>query len=195
MWQYIKFKSIKKPEFFGLLISVIFFTVVIIFLLTGSKPNDLVETVTTSTQSPENLFYSAHSDFSEDAKALAAMMIVMPEAYNYENRTYSFRIRYDARLFRDAPASFQDSWEATIHSMPLSEAPIPDRKEYPVSVDIDSLTLYYNAENNCFTANLQIYADANHTYPIDPVYVTYIWDEATNRFIMDLNSARLQLAG
>ena len=133
--------------------------------------------------------------FHHDISALASMMIVKPEAYDYTARTYTFRIKYDERLFGDAPASFQESWEATIHSMPLSEAPSFDLKEYPVYVDINSLNLNYDPESMSFGAKFDIYADPNHTYPIDPVYVTYIWDEATNQFIMKLDSARIQLAG
>lgn len=133
--------------------------------------------------------------FIFNTSALASMMMIQPMAYDYTARTYTFRIKYDERLFGTAPASFQESWEATVHSMPLSESPSHDMKEYPVYVDIDSLSLNYDPENMCFGATFDIYADMNRTHPIDPVYVTYIWDEATNQFIMDLDSARIQLAG
>ena len=186
MGEFMKFKNVKKPEFWGISLSVAVFTIILALFLTGS------ETATTTEMTEQSL---ENLSFHSDTSALASMMMIQPMACDYTAGTYTFRIKYDERLFGTAPASFQESWEATVHSMPLSEAPSHDMKEYPVYVDIDSLSLNYDPENMCFGATFDIYADMNHTHPIDPVYVTYIWDEATNQFIMDLDSARIQLAG
>lgn len=132
--------------------------------------------------------------FNIDTTDLANMMTIKPLEYNDADNIFSFQIEYDTRLF-GSDTRFHEAWEKTIFSTTVPNEQQPDMTNHPVYISPDFYMISYYPPTSFFSAKFYVYTDSTCSDPLDPIYIEFFWDETSNQFIMNLDTAMLQMAG
>ena len=132
--------------------------------------------------------------FNTDTTELSKLMIFTPKAFNKETNELTLQIEFDESIHSNLIESDRIPYESTIAISPEQTDYWTETRYAYIPNEYDSLR--FDTDRQCFVAEFPVYLDSTQAFNVFyPFYVDYIWDEASNSFIMDLSTARIPAAG
>lgn len=132
--------------------------------------------------------------FNTDTTKLSKLMIFTPKDFNSKTNKLTLQIEFDEIIHSNLIETDRIPWKITITISPEQADYWTEIRYAYIPNAYDSL--YFDTNRQCFVSEFPLYLDSTQTFNIFyPFYVGYIWDEASNSFIMDLSTARIPAAG